>query len=138
MNKKAVNIIFYISVILFIILFLIYVLFSTFGQNCLYINYRNKSNIAKIEQQINSQYLNNGVVDNGYSRYIGHDKQGIYLFEIKLFYNNDNMANQSQNERIIYVAYSLKDKKLIAETNTIDELMIKTVYKNNYFVFDTE
>ncbi len=65
MNKKAVNIVFYVTNITFVFLFLVLILFFVFGTNFQYQNYRKNSNIMQVQQQIDSQYKLN--YDNGYS-----------------------------------------------------------------------
>lgn len=131
MNKKAVNIVFYVTNITFVFLFLVVILFSLLGTNFQYQNYRKNSNIMQVQQQIDSQYKLN--YDNGYSRYLGHDIQGIYIFQISL--NSKTDDNQFTPGETFYVAYSIKQNSLIAKEDTLEELLKITGYISNYIEY---
>ena len=114
MNKKAVNIVFYVTNITFVFLFLVLILFFVFATNFQYQNYRKNSNIMQVQQQIDSQYKL--TYDNGYSRYLGHDIQGIYIFAISS--NSKTEDNQFTPGETFYVAYNIKQNSLITKEYT--------------------
>lgn len=131
MNKKAVNIVFYVTNITFVFLFLVLILFFVFATNFQYQNYRKNSNIMQVQQQIDSQYKL--TYDNGYSRYLGHDIQGIYIFEISL--NSKTEDNQFTPGERFYVAYNIKQNSLIAKEYTLEKLLKMTGYISNYIEY---
>lgn len=131
MNKKAVNIVFYVTNITFVFLFLVLILFFVFATNFQYQNYRKNSNIMQVQQQIDSQYkLTYG---NGYSRYLGHDIQGIYIFEVSL--NSKTDDNQFTPGETFYVSYNIKQNSLIAKEDTLEKLLKITGYISNYIEY---
>lgn len=131
MNKKAVNIVFYVTNITFVFLFLVLILFFVLGTTFQYQNYRKNSNIMQVQQQIDSQYKL--TYDNGYSRYLGHDIQGIYIFEVSL--NSKTEDNQFTSGETFYVAYNIKQNSLIAKEDTLEKLLKITGYISNYIEY---
>lgn len=133
MNKKVINIFFYIFVIMFILLFVISTCVIAFGNTAVYTSYRKNSNISKIQEMIDAQYglrNNYGSINAGYSMYFGHDNNGVYIYKVSL-----NQESSTPVEK--YVAYDSVEKKFLGEADSLEEIWQKVRYNGNYILIVT-